>query len=548
MSSKVWGVRYPDMVFDLIGHALECGTVDFGDTRAILAPVRNKSKAEGYLNLCMLTRLLRDPTGDRRAKHGKFIPTYRGRQFYRAAQENRDAAVRELLGSLPCYRFRAELLLAELIMATTLESTHCAGNIIAHVDQVLPWFLEHRLLWIQESVGWVDSSSYNANERWTLRGRIHRINSLNRFIEHTAYNCWDEYLGFAWWRRRTELTRTENLCRFLTEQRQRHLYLGRQFLPRQALAVLLLLMLAKDEGLSVDVSRWPEAIEELLHLGVDILWQDDKAHLLSAVKVILPTPSGVNYLSLPDLDDDNPLGVSNHLCAVAQQTLAADPTRTALSLDLKMVRQRLKKTMGGHNLFIPTELSDADAVATPSEVEIWRARPLWHQVEADFHEEVHKLYQTPPTTVPSADVLLTRSQLTAPHDADLVAVVTRNPHLYVLLMLLIDQPQSHNSPTLKEDVWYHRDTELLLALDALLQEMGYTVWSERYEREPERRVEMARRLVGVLVKADVAAIQFGRLELTEDFKRELQMDYAYWANQTKHIRQRLRQTVQSMMV
>ena len=541
MGYMIWGVRHPHMVFDIIGHALEHGMVDFGDTRAILEPVRNKSKAEGYLNLCLQTGLLREPDGEYRPKYGKFAPTYRGRQLYRAAQEDRNGAVRELLGSIPYYRFRAELLLAELIMTTTLRSTPQASSIVTHVSQALPWFLGNRLLWIQQSVGWVDSSSYNASELWTLRGKIHQLNSLNRFIENSAYTLWDEYLGFIW---RTDLTRAENLCRFLAEQRQQHLYLSRQFLSRQALAVLLLLMLAEDEGLSVDVSRWPDAVEELLHLGIDIRRQDSKAYLLSAVKVILPAPSGVEELSLADLDDDNPLGVFNHLIAVTEQALASNPTSPVLSLDLKAVRQQVKETMGRHNLFIPTELSDADDVATPSEVEIWQARPLWHPVETDFHKEVCKLCQPQSTAVPSADVLLTQNQLTAPWDADLGAAVTRNPHLYVLLMLLIDQPQSHTSPTLEQDVWHYRGIELLPALDALLQALGYTVWSEGYEYEAETRIEMARQLVGILVDLRVAAVQFGRLELTESFKHALQMDYAYLANQTRYIRRRLRQAVQ----
>jgi len=366
---------------------------------------------------------------------------------------------------------------------------------------------------------------------------------MSQFIEYSAYQRWDKYLGFS---RPTDLTSVGNLCRFLAEQRQRHFYLGQQFLSRQALGVLLLLMLAEGEDLSVDISRWPEAIEELLHLGIDIRRQDDKAYLLSAVKVVWPATSGVEGLSLAGLDSDNPLGIFNHLTAAAEQTLAANPTGAVLALDLNMMRQRLKEAMGQHNLFVPTELSDVDDVIMPSEVEIWSTRPLWHQVEADFHEEVCKLCQPQSVSIPSAGILLTRNQLITLLRADLEVAVTHNPHLYVLLMLLIDQPQSHSSPTLKEDVWHYQDTELLPALDALLQALGYTVWSERYEHEPSRRIEMARKLVGVFVEAGVAVVQFGRLELAEDFKRELQMDYAYLANQTKYVRQRLRRAVQSV--
>jgi len=544
MNYKVWGVRYPDMVFEIIGHALEYGSVDLGDTRVILTPVKNKTYAEGYLNLCLQTGLLRALGRDRRAKYGKFIPTHRGRYFYCAAQQNRDGSVRELLGSIPYYRFHAELLLAELIMTTILRSDPQTGEIVTHVSQVLPWFLRHRLPWIQELVGWVDSSSYNADEQWILRRKIHKINSLNRFIESSAYIRWDKYLGLT---NHTDLTRAENLCRFLAEQRQRHQYLHQQFLSRQALGLLLLLMLAEGEGLSVDVGCWPEVIKELHHLGVDIRRQDSTAYLLSTVRVVLPASLQVGKSSLADLDDENPLGVFNHLISVIEQALVAYPTKAVLSLDLELMRQRLKEAMGQHSLFTPTELSDADDVTTPSEVEIWRARPLWHRINTSFHEDVRKICQPQSASVPSADVLLTQSQLMTPQDADLGAAVTHNPHLYILLMLLIDQPQSLSSPTLKENVWRYQETDLLSALDALLQALGYTVWSERYECEPERRVEMARKLVGVLIEAGVAAVQFGRLELAEDFKRELQMDYAYLHNQTRHVRQRLRQAVQSMM-
>ena len=57
---------------------------------------------------------------------------------------------------------------------------------------------------------------------------------------------------------------------------------------------------------------------------------------------------------------------------------------------------------------------------------------------------------------------------------------------------------------------------------------------------------MARKLVGILVDVGVAAVQFSRLELTEDFNHALQLDYAYLANQTKYVRQQLRQAAQSV--
>ena len=170
MGDKSWGGRYPRSVFDIVGHALEHGMVDFADTEAILTPVRNKSKAEGYLNLCLQTGLLREPDGEYRPRYGQFVPTYRGRQFYRTAQEDCNAAMCELLGSIPYYRFHAELLLAELIMSTTLRSTPQAGSIIARVARVLPWFLGYRLLWIKLAFCWFEISSNSAVDWWAWRG------------------------------------------------------------------------------------------------------------------------------------------------------------------------------------------------------------------------------------------------------------------------------------------------------------------------------------------------------------------------------------------
>ena len=115
-------------------------------------------------------------------------------------------------------------------------------------------------------------------------------------------------------------------------------------------------------------------------------------------------------------------------------------------------------------------------------------------------------------------------------------------------MLLIDHLQSRTSPILKHGMWHYQDIELLAALDTLLQGLGYAVWSERYEGETERCAEMARQLVDVLIGLGVAAVQFGRLELTEDFNHALQTDYAYLTNQTRYVRQRLRQAAQNLAV
>lgn len=549
MNRKIWGVRYPRLAFDIIGHSLEHGSVGLRDIQMILNPWRNRSKAEGYLNLCLQTGLLRDPTGEYHPWSSRFLPTRLGREMHAASRKDASAATQRLLGSMPYYRFHVELLLAEMLMQASTRGGMQAANLLAVVSRDLPQFLGERLLWIQQSVEWLDSSTYGEAALTTLRQRIHSLNSLDTYILWDAYSLWDQLLSFKG--RSSDLTRAEKLCRFLREERQHPTYIGRRFVTPRALAVLLLLILGEAEGMGVVCTRWPDAIEELSRLGVDIVRQNSVAYLASAIKVILPFPTATEELKLPDLEGDNALGVLSFTLSAVAETLRADPTIEVAVLDLGPVWNQVRAASNVGDFFAPCGLADVDNGDTPSAVEVWREQSPWNSRNANFHDEMVRLCQGEGSPQPTAAVLLTRDDLAQTGRANPDDLLTRCPHVYTLLMVLVDRLQrgpglTVAGPSLEANSWRYCGLELVTALDCLLRALGNHVWSEWYDSRSEVRVELGHQLVGALIDLNVAEVQFGRLELAASFVRSLEMDNACLANQTRQIRQRLRQAGQLM--
>jgi len=537
VSHKIRGVSHPELVLEIVGHALKHGPVSVCDAQDVLQYVRKKNKAEGYLNLCLQTALLRTPTGDCPTSLSSLVPTPRGRRLYCVAQADRTKATHELLGGMPAYRFHAELLLAELLLSGTIRGT-IPSKLITRISQELPWFLEDRLLWVQKAVGWTDSSSYRVIDLPSLRQKLLGLADLETFYDGTSYTLIDEYLYFSGY---TDATRADSLCTFLKEQHGRHLYVYPESLSPQALILLLLLIIAQSDGMAVDTRPWTDALRDLLRFGISIRQRDGKAYLSSAVKVVLRnTLEGELVLSGDKGADDTErfLGI---LSSAAAHRLATEPLREVLALDLRVLREGLMEVSDGQRWFTTSELDDQLTDCPPSTVEIWRTQRLWTDTDISFHENAIQMCQA--ASPDSAAVLLTVKEINDGLNAGLAPALREIPHLYLLLMLLIDQAQSHASPTLQGDVWCYAGTELLPTLDTLLRSLGYTVWSEGYECDTKARGELADRLVGALIDMRCAVVQFARLELTQDFEHRLKTDFAYLQNQTRLLRSRLRQTM-----
>lgn len=64
------------------------------DIIQILDSVSYKSRAEGYLNLCLQTRLLQQSGTNQNYLYDVFLPTIRGRRFYASAMSDQGAAMR----------------------------------------------------------------------------------------------------------------------------------------------------------------------------------------------------------------------------------------------------------------------------------------------------------------------------------------------------------------------------------------------------------------------------------------------------------------------
>jgi hypothetical protein len=538
MVYKIWEVRYPQMIIDILGNALRQGSVDLIDIQQILVSVRNKSKAGGYLNLCLQSRLLYP--ADYTTYIQQYLPTARGRCLYRQAKQNNTASIHSLLGSLPYYHFHVELLLAEILLTYSLKYPHLVEIIRETIDRVVPWYLEERLPWILDQVGWKDSHTYTNTQYWQIKSKIYYIEIMDHLVERRTFQYWDEYLRFS---KPSYLTCVNNICGFLAERRNEYLILDWEWLSQRSLAVLVILILAQLEGMSLKTTGWSDAIEDLIRLGINIQHRNHHAFLRSPIKLILPYPldklEGLTSTTI----DDQLTGVFRFLTEIEREKAVDDLSIQVSTIQLSNLLVDIKDLLGQPSRFVPTELSDNQLGLPDSLIEIWQNTSFLHLINTNFHEQVCELCQPSYRTKPGSVILLTSNQLDLTNKKLLGDLLTTNPHLYLLLMLLIDQPQSHLSPILQDNIWHYNGKGLLMVLDSLLRCFGYDIWDEWYVEDIKQRSELAQKLVDLLSAYQVAQIQYNRLELTENFIVHLQSDLAYLANQTHFVRQRIRQTL-----
>ena len=245
--------------------------------------------------------------------------------------------------------------------------------------------------------------------------------------------------------------------------------------------------------------------------------------------------------------EDRLCDVQLYMVELADDTLENNPIINIQNLDLTVLRRRTCETHGRHNLFIATELSDADDVNTPSQIEVWQDKPLSHEIDFDFHQEIRKICNSQLEVYPSVNILLVSAQLNESLNSESKRSINRDPYLYTLLLLLIDKPQSHLSPTLIGGEWQYKNLELIFAIELILKNLGFRVWSEWYEDDLDKRIKIAHQLVGILSNSTIAEVQFSRLELTEQFKHTLQLENSYLSNQTRIVRRIFREISNKFM-
>lgn len=138
MTYTIKTVHYPQMAIEILTEALQCGELTMEEIRQVLDKVSNRSHAEGYLNYCLQTRILRQSRSNPYIKGDKFLPTVRGRQIFLQSKQDKGIALRSLLGSIPYYRFHVELSLAWLLIDTDFHYPNQTKSMWATIRRLIP--------------------------------------------------------------------------------------------------------------------------------------------------------------------------------------------------------------------------------------------------------------------------------------------------------------------------------------------------------------------------------------------------------------------------
>jgi len=540
---RIERVRYPQAMVAILDKALEGGALTLEDVRGALRPFQQKSYTKNYLAFAR-HMLLMEGIG----QYEPFYPSTRGRELYRLAQVDETQALRGLLASMPYYHLHAELRLAALLLEATALRPHQLSIILDRIHHSIPWYLEWRLPWIQQQVGWRDSANI-LSELAKLRRTLDDSRFHSPFIDRLSLRDWDEQLHLA---RVSDLTQVDNLCLLLEEQRSQHLIIDSTWLKPLELATLLLLMLGQLEDRSLDLKAVPDLIpslETLAMLGLDLRQNQGAACLVSPVKLIFPEIQKFEYL----LESLRNFPVLQSLF----QSFEANPGWRYPNRDgirqLKLNDQlHAVQSANSHSLYVYDELYEGAKGLPDSQVEVWDK----YRITTDnfssalkpdvnqFANELIQICQPGSEARPLRSVFLTDNQLESARSGNLEHTLAKIPHLYLLVLLLFDHDQSGLYPTLEAGQWQYASRPILSVLDKLLHTLDFDVWDEWYATRPERSQGLTIRLINLLLELGVALVNSNRLELTPSFQSMLLDDYAWLRNQTKFVRQRMRSIIE----
>lgn len=405
----------------------------------------------------------------------------------------------------------------------------------------IPWFETDRYPTILSELQLVHAELKTERELMEIERKLRNFSPCEPFIDKKSYAWWDEYLKFVGV---TELTKANNLISFLAEQKSNPVVIDLDFVPPLNLAELLLLVLAQSEGLSVIGKERMLGILKLSELGFDIRSSGDAFFLATPVKFIFPSKLPIwnlrlHYLSEPVLEF-----LMSQLIEVIELSATEESGQAYITLDIKNLFRKVKEADGFSTVFAATALSQNWDGSSNSSIEIWRDLSLWHPEGSSFHDEIREICKSGSTSHPSAEIRLTSDQFSSKDGLDVFQVADGCPHFYIMLMVLLDRDQSNITPILQDHRWMFAGVELLTAIDDILTFLGYSVWSEWYSYDTERRRNITNQLVGLLQEMNIATISFNQLEVTQYFSVLLQTDYAILSNQTKFVRQRIRSAIQ----
>jgi hypothetical protein len=545
---KIGRVRYPHLFPLILDRAFELGGIDLMEIRQLLAGHQQKTYAKNYFNFAIQTLLLEN-SFDNDISIGKFYVSPYGRELYREAQHDDTLALEHLLASLPYYHLHVEILLAELVLKTSARNPHQLPIILDLVKRTIPWYLEYRLPWLQSQVGWKDSSNLQAN--WKKHQRA--LGSFEYNISHIdrwSIKYWDERLRFA---RLSALTVANNLCRFLAGQRERHFIVDLEWISPIGLGALILLVLAQLESRSINLSTVPNivpALDNLKKIGFDLRVGAGSAYLASPVKIIIKIGKLEDYYAKSQFQEGSALMILFQ--AMEGSAAWSNPCRSGgkhVDLD-SLLREVQDGTLS--DLFVFDELSESAIIKINPEIEIWTDcclsyHEFWNNLGPPLHPSINRFEQDILRRIqPDSEsrlyyaIYLSRRGLDDYLGAELEKAINHLPHLYLIVLLLIDCEQSGHYILLVHGQWQYSGIELLRFVDKLLQALGYEIWNEWYVARSERQKEIEERFISYLMEQEVVQVINNRLEMTSGFTEHLMGDMANIRNQTRIIRQRIR--------
>jgi hypothetical protein len=541
---RIEHIRYPQAVIAILDKALEYGYIDLADIQKVLIPFQQKTYLNNYITFARRMLLIQS-----NGQSGIFYPSTRGRELYNLAQLDRTKAVRSMLASIPYYHLHAELLLARLILEASALRPHQLNIILNRIHSNYQAYQEDRLPWIQNQLGWTDSANISS-EFNNYKRVLDDWKFIRLFIDRISLNCWDDILHLAGV---SDLTKVDNLCQLLEEQQCQHFIIDSTLLQPTELGTLILLVLGQLEDRSLDLKTLPElipALETLSKFGLNLHQNHHSTYLTTPVKVIFPESPNIFYIQeslqkFPVLQNLFRSFTNNS----GWQYQNRDGTRRLKLPDLLYTVQ----SSYPHSLYIFDELSEVAKNQQDSIVEIWDKQRLINKgtsstakpVNSQFINQLLQIFRSGNEIPSQMSVILTNIQLECERLRNIESALANVPHLFLLVLLLIDHDQSGLNPILETGEWYFAKRNLLTVIDDLLRSFGFIVWDEWYANRKERNLDLTSRLVKLLLDFGIAHVNSNRLELTLNFQSMLLDEYAWLHNQTKVIRQRMRSIIEN---
>jgi hypothetical protein len=502
MSRGIQGVANPEQLLILIGLALDQGGITLEDANIQMRYVPTSGLGKQYLDFACQIGLFYEIGSASNLEF--YLPTRYGRYLYSCWLRNPKKAVAEMLGAIPQFRFHVELMLVDLILTGITRNTNMSYEITT-ISQRLPWFLE-RMAWIQDQIGWRDASTFKINQLASLKSSLQHLAMDGWKTYGRVWGHWDDILGFGSKHYLSDMSKIEIIRGYLAATHKQPLHVMGKHLNDETLITLILLMIAKTQHSALAIKYCSNQIETLLSLGIDIRQSDENAYLISAVELTLPyhdPPYQVVFGAFNNAKVDSLLA---QIYKIFTHSLKSE----IVTINLNDLFQHIRSDLLDSGLFTFSPFADIDDINTPGVLQLWQPPILSSHKDYDFFGHLYILGNSRGRVeLPLGEVFLNQQALE--YQGDVHYHLRHTPHFALLLLLLYDVGGAAEYLCLKDETWHFNQIELISALDKMLLNFGFLVWSEGYCSDFEKRRLLGRELVNLACWLGVAQVDGARL-------------------------------------